>query len=64
MAEFNVHAETPSALAEPRVVADVDPVTISWSPERGWLCSATNHHIQPCEHTEGKTALKSILWEQ
>ena len=69
MADIEVYAETPSALADPRVVTTVAdagtvPVLVSWHPERGWLCSATGHHVQPCEHTIDLEPAKSPDWGQ
>ncbi len=51
-------------MAEPSIVAVVGAVLVSWHPERGWLCSATGHHMQPCEHTAGLTVTPSPAWCQ
>ncbi len=59
-----VYAETPSALADPRIVEPVLDAVVSWHPERGWLCSAPGHHFQPCEHTTGLRPAKSVEWSQ
>lgn len=66
-----VYAETASAAAEPRIVETVTEATettpaviVSWHPERGWLCSATGHHVQPCAHTIDLVPAKSADWGQ
>ncbi len=65
-----VYAETASALADPRIVETIEATettpaaVVSWHPERGWLCSATGHHFQPCEHTIDLVPAKSPYWGQ
>lgn len=59
-----VYAETASAAAEPRITETVGDAVVSWHPERGWLCSATGHTFQPCEHTIDLLPAKSDIWGQ
>ncbi len=65
-----VYAETASALADPRVVETIGATettpaaVVSWRPERGWLCSATGHHVQPCSHTADLEPARSEDWNQ
>lgn len=51
MTQIPVYAESPSALADPRIVMQVGDADVSWHPERGWLCS--EDQAQPCIHTTG-----------
>jgi hypothetical protein len=62
MTDIPVYAESPSALADPRIVEQSGDAVVSWHPERGWLCEV--HTVQPCDHTAGLTPAKSTLWEQ
>lgn len=62
MSEIPVDAESPSASAEPYIIAMVAGVVVSWHPERGWLCE--EHQVQPCTHTADLVVGKSTLWEQ
>lgn len=64
MPEIPVYAETPSASAAPLIIEDVIGAVVSWHPERGWLCSVTGHHVQPCTHTAGLLPSKSSQWSQ
>lgn len=64
MPEIEVYAESPSALAEPRIVEDVSGAVVAWHPERGWLCSVAGHHVQPCTHTADLVPAKSRRWRQ
>lgn len=64
MANIPVDAESPSAATEPRIVEEVAGALVSWHPERGWNCSATGHHVQPCEHTAGLIPAKHPEWRQ
>lgn len=64
MINIEVYAETPSALADPRIVEPVADAVVSWHPERGWNCSATGHHFHPCEHTIDLLPAKSPDWNQ
>ena len=59
-----VYAESASAASDPRIVETVNDAIVSWHPERGWLCSATGHHFQPCSHTVGLEAVPSETWGQ
>ena len=58
----NVYAESPSALAEPRIVQPMGGATLSWRPERGFVCS--EHLHQPCPHTADLTVGKDPEWNQ
>lgn len=63
--QIPVEAHSPSASAEPNIVVTyADGTAVSWHPERGWLCSATGHHVQPCEHTAALEAAPHPIWRQ
>ena len=64
MTEIPVEAESPSVSVRPGVLTAVDDVLVSWHPERGWLCTGFNHHIQPCEHTADLTVAEHPVWKQ
>lgn len=62
MTQIPVEAESPSALVEPRILAAVADVPVSWHPDRGWLCEA--HQAQPCPHTVDLVPAKHPEWNQ
>lgn len=62
MSEIPVDAESPSASAEPRIIAMVAGVVVSWHPERGWLCE--EHQVQPCTHTADLQVVPDPDWGQ
>lgn len=64
MSEIPVEAASPSAAVEPEIVRVDGDAVVSWHPERGWLCSETGHHFQPCIHTADLIPIEHPVWRQ
>lgn len=62
MTAYPVEAQSPSANEDLFVVVELADTTLSWRPERGWMCAV--HWAQPCPHTAALGVTKNPEWNQ